>query len=112
MTGIRRTLVVAAAAAWALTAGAGMAVEMSPELAAIVKAADKEPPLKLVWSTETLDGINGAKIIRDGMNKMFGTHVEMKFAPGGSMPQVGNQIVAEQKAGRPATSDVYITSLN
>ena len=109
----RRALMVAAAAAWTLTpAGEGMAADLSPELAAIVKAADKEPPLKLVWSTETLDGISGAKIIRDGMNKMFGTHVEMKFAPGGSMPQVGNQIAAEYKAGRQATSDVYITSLN
>jgi ABC-type Fe3+ transport system substrate-binding protein len=89
-----------------------LAAEMSPELAAVAKAADTEGSMKVVLVAGTLGGGPGFRKIQDGMNKMFGTKVEIKFAPGGSMPQVGNQIAAEHKAGRPATSDVYLTSLN
>jgi ABC-type Fe3+ transport system substrate-binding protein len=85
---------------------------MTPELQAVIKGAQAEGSLKLVWLQSVLGGGRGAKTIQDGMNKMFGTKIDVKYAPGASFPQVGNQIAAEQKAGRPATSDVYITSLN
>jgi ABC-type Fe3+ transport system substrate-binding protein len=86
--------------------------DMTPELKAVIKGAEAEGSLKLVWLQSVLGGGRGAKTIQDGMNKMFGTKIDVKYAPGGSFPQIGNQIAAEQKAGRPATSDVYITSLN
>ena len=92
--------------------GPSQAADMSPELKAVAKSADAEGSMKVVLVQGTLGGGPGFQRIQDGMNKMFGTKVEIKFAPGGSMPQVGNQIAAEYKAGRPATSDVYLTSLN
>lgn len=107
-----RSALIAAAVALAAAAEPALAADYSPELQALIKAADAEGTLKLVWTPGAIGGARGAKGIEDGMNKMFGTKIEVRFAPGGSMPQVGNQLAAENKAGRPATTDMYITSLN
>jgi ABC-type Fe3+ transport system substrate-binding protein len=108
----RLQLAASVAVLFALLPGSASAADMSPELKAVAKAADAEGSMKIVWVSEILGGGRGLKMVQDGMNTMFGTKVEIKFAPGGSMPQVGNQIASEYKAGRPATSDVYMTSLN
>jgi iron(III) transport system substrate-binding protein len=43
------------------------------------------------------------------MRQSFGTTFAVKFAPGaGSMSVVGSNVLAELKAGRPASTDVYI----
>jgi ABC-type Fe3+ transport system substrate-binding protein len=111
---IVRSIVAAAAASLVFMSASGLArsAEMTPALQTVIKAAQAEGSLKIVWLQSALGGGRGAKAIQDGMNKMFGTNIDIKFAPGGSFPQVGNQIAAEQKAGRAATSDVYLTSLN
>jgi len=96
----------------AATLAGADAAEMSAALQAVTHAADAEAPLRLVWAPDTLGGSTGAKAIQDSMNKMFGTHIEIKFVPGASMPQVGLQIAEEYAAGRSASSDVYLTSLN
>ena len=88
------------------------AADLSPALQAAAKAADGEGPLKLVWAPDTLGGAAGAKLIQERMNKAFGTHIEIRFVPGASMPQVGLQIAQEYAAGGAASSDVYLTSLN
>jgi ABC-type Fe3+ transport system substrate-binding protein len=101
----------AAAVVTLLATGAsvGRAADLSPELAKTVAAANQEGSLKLIWSSSTLGGAAGAKMIEDGMRKSFGTTFSIKFAPGaGSMAEVGAGVLAELKAGRPASTDIYI----
>lgn len=93
-------------------AGSARAAEMTPELKAVVKAADAEGSMKVVLVPGSLGSGPGFKRIQDGMNKMFGTNIEIKYAPGGSQPQMGNQIAAEAKANRPATTDLFLASLS
>ena len=85
------------------------AAELSPALTQAVAAANKEGTLKLVWSPETLGGTAGAKRAEAEMHAMFGTSFAIKFAPGaGSMAVVGSTVLAALKAGREASTDVYI----
>jgi ABC-type Fe3+ transport system substrate-binding protein len=85
------------------------AAELSPALADAVAAANKEGTLRLVWSPETLGGERGAKRAEAEMRQAFDTTFALKFTPGaGSMSVVGSNVLAELKAGRPASTDVYI----
>lgn len=82
--------------------------QFSPELQKVIAGAKAEGKLSLIWSATTLGGSAGAKRFQDGINKMFGTNIEITFTPGPSMPGVGNQLAAEKQAGRPASTDVYL----
>lgn len=106
---LRKTCVLAAAFAVAIFAHQSMAADVSPELAKLVEAANKEGTLRLVWSGSTLGGSAGAKRAEEEMRKKFGTTFAVKFAPGaGSMGEVGATILAEQKASRPSHTDIYL----
>lgn len=74
----------------------------------LIKDANKEGKLKLLWGEGTLGGTKGAAQFEQMMNKMFGTDIKITFTPGAAMPQVGSQIAAEFAAGQSAASDVYI----
>jgi ABC-type Fe3+ transport system substrate-binding protein len=41
------------------------------------------------------------------MNKMFGTNINIQYGSGPAMGSIGNQLLAEFKANRPASTDVY-----
>ena len=41
------------------------------------------------------------------MNAMFGTHLRVKFTPGPSMPQIGNDIALRASANQPSATDVF-----
>lgn len=85
------------------------AAELSSALADAVAAANKEGTLRLVWSPETLGGERGAKRAEAEMRTAFGTRFSVKFTPGsGSMSVVGSKVLAELRAGQPASTDVYI----
>jgi iron(III) transport system substrate-binding protein len=87
------------------------AADVSPALAKVIEAAKQEKRLRLSWSDETLGGAAGARELQDAMNKMFSTSIEVQFAPSSlSMGQMGNQVAAEAKAGRPARMDVFLAS--
>jgi ABC-type Fe3+ transport system substrate-binding protein len=82
--------------------------QFSPELQKVIAGAKTEGKLSLIWSPTTIGGSAGAKRFQDGINKMFGTNIQITFTPGPSMPGVGNQLAAEKQAGRPASTDVYL----
>jgi ABC-type Fe3+ transport system substrate-binding protein len=77
----------------------------------VAQAADKEGEIKLIWGGTVLGGSRGAARIEAGMNKMFGTHIKVRFTPGQNMTALGFQIVQEAKAGHEAASDIYIAPL-
>jgi ABC-type Fe3+ transport system substrate-binding protein len=104
-----KLLTLAAAAALVISVQQAKAADVSPELAKTIAAANKEGMLRLVWSGSTLGGSAGAKRAEEEMRKKFGTTFTVRFAPGaGSMGEVGATILAEQRANRPAHTDIYL----
>ena len=95
------------AALWAV-AEPGFTAQWSPSLSAVIRDANKEGKLKLMWGEGTLGGTKGVAKFETMMNQMFGTNVKIGFTPGAAMPQMGSQIAAEYAAGQSAASDVYI----
>jgi ABC-type Fe3+ transport system substrate-binding protein len=85
-----------------------IAAQWSAPLASVIKDANKEGKLKLLWGEGTLGGGKGAAKFEVMMNQMFGTSIKISFTPGAAMPQVGSQIAAEFAAGQSSASDVYI----
>ena len=55
----------------------------------LAAAADKEGVLLLTWSAGTMGGANGAKLFEAGINKLYGTRITIRWAPGPAMPNVG-----------------------
>ena len=84
------------------------AAEINADLKALVAAADKEGDLNLSWSQSTLGGSQGAALLRDGVNKAFGSHIKVTFAPGQEMARIANQLVIEKGAKQPAFVDIYL----
>ncbi|MGZ8486611.1 MAG: hypothetical protein ACXW6R_22745, partial [Candidatus Binatia bacterium] len=85
-----------------------MAAQWSPALSGVIKDANKEGKLKLLWGEGTLGGTKRMALYEQLLNKMFGTNVKIGFTPGPSMPAMGSQIATELAAGQTAVSDVYI----
>src|SRR5258707_6748892 len=93
------------------TFGTPPQAQFSPEMQKVIAGAKAEGKLSLIWSATTLGGSAGAKRFQDGINKMFGTNIEITFTPGPSMPGVGNQLAAEKQAGGPASTDAHLAHL-
>jgi ABC-type Fe3+ transport system substrate-binding protein len=100
----------AAIAALAAFAGAGFAQTepMTPALKALATAATKEGELLIKWSAGTFGGPQGAKQLEKNINAAYGTKIEIKWAPGGDMPSLGNEIAIALKSNQPAGTDVYV----
>jgi ABC-type Fe3+ transport system substrate-binding protein len=105
---IIRSVLVASLAFVSVAMLPARAAEFSPELSQVIAAANKEGVLSLVWGEGTFGGTSGAKLFEDQINAMFGTTLRITFTPGGSMPQVGNDIAMRQAAGQPSPTDIYI----
>lgn len=106
-----RTLLGFCALAWML--GEAIVVrseEISPALQQVIAAANKEGSLRLMWGEGSLGGSAGVRLIQEAMNKKYGTTIRFQFAPGGSMAQLANQLMAEVRAGRPSSTDVWLSS--
>jgi hypothetical protein len=67
----------------------------------VIKDANKEGKLKLLWGEGTLGGTKGAAKFEQMMNKMFGTDIRISFTPGAAMPQVGSQIALNTPRANP-----------
>lgn len=100
------------AAAVALIATSGMqtapAAEISPALKKLAAAADKEGELLVMWGASTLGGPKGAKVFQDRINKRFGINLKIKWAPGPSMPRMGNRVAMSLGNGLKSPTDVYM----
>jgi ABC-type Fe3+ transport system substrate-binding protein len=111
MTDLKKLLVAGAAGLAVLAAAAATApapaAEISPALKAVAEAANKEGTLKLFLHGGAWGDGRGIQRVQAGMNKMFGTKIEIKYAFGPSMGAIGNQLMAEFKANRPAATDLY-----
>jgi ABC-type Fe3+ transport system substrate-binding protein len=86
---------------WAQTA------KMSPALKALAAAADKEGTVIFQGSTSSWGGPDGAKEIGDRINKAYGTHITVRWAPGTSFPEDGNAIAVALRNNLPSPTDVY-----
>ncbi len=91
-----------------LTSADAQARDMTPALKDLVAAANKEGALTLSWGTSTYDGAQGAARFQAGMNKMFGSNVQIDFVPGSDMARIGNQIATEFSAGQKADADIML----
>lgn len=78
------------------------------KLPVLIKAAQSEGMLNLVWGENTFRGLPGVRDLVAGMNKQYGTSVIANWTPGPSQPQMAARIAQEFAAGVPAASDVYI----
>jgi ABC-type Fe3+ transport system substrate-binding protein len=81
--------------------------ELPPKLKELVAAANKEGEINVTWSANTLGGPQGAKLFEERMAKLYGSTVKIKWAPGRSMPEVGNEIAMRYTNGLPSPTDVY-----
>ncbi len=81
-------------------------------LAQLIEGAKKEGQLVLSWGTGTMGGIEGAREMEKAFNKAYGLNLPFKFSPGPAMPQLASRIIQENKAGQPASSDLFIGSEN
>jgi iron(III) transport system substrate-binding protein len=109
MTNLKKRLFPMAASVAALMAVAASApaAELSPAMKTVVEAANKEGTLKLFLHPGAWGDGRGIQRIEAGMNKMFGSKVKINYATGPAMGSIGNQLLAEFKANRPAATDVY-----
>ena len=82
--------------------------DTNEKLASLIKAAQAEGMLNLVWGENTFRGLQGVRELVSGMNKQFGASIIANWTPGPSQPQMAAKIAQEFAAGVPATSDVYI----
>jgi ABC-type Fe3+ transport system substrate-binding protein len=81
-------------------------------LAQLVDGAKKEGQLALSWGTGTMGGIEGAQAMEKAFNKKYGLNLPFKFGLGPAMPQLASRIIQEEKAGQPASSDLFVGSEN
>ena len=81
--------------------------DVPPALKELVAAANKERELIVTWSANTLGGPNGAKLFEERMGVLYGSTVKIKWSPGRSMPEVGNEIAMRFTNGLPSPTDVY-----
>jgi ABC-type Fe3+ transport system substrate-binding protein len=108
MTNMKKLLIPAIAGLAVLAATTpAPAADFSPELKTVIEAAKKEGNIKLFLHPGAFGDGNGIQRIQAGMNKMFGTNIKIQYGSGPAMGSIGNQLLAEFKASRPASTDVY-----
>ncbi|HEY7065691.1 MAG TPA: ABC transporter substrate-binding protein [Chloroflexota bacterium] len=100
---------VAPAPGQAAAGSAAAATQPAARLQALIDAARQEGQLTLTWSAAALGGAEGAARLVDGVNRTYGLNLSVQFTPGPSMPELGSRLLQEAQAGRPATTDVYLT---
>ena len=94
-------LIASAASAFAQTA-------LTPAVKELAQLAAKDKEMTVTWSNSTMGGQKGAKAFETGINKMFGINIKISWAPGDSMPNVGNQVATTAQNGLPSPTDVYM----
>lgn len=95
------------ALAWA-GAPAMAAMDRTPALDALIKGAEAEGTLNVVWANNSMGGPSGAAALQDAINRDFGMHISIRFTPGPSMPQMSTRIIQEVSAGQPSSTDAFL----
>ena len=90
-------------------AGAAHAADMkrTPALDQLIKAAQAEGTLNIVWGP-SLGAASGAKAIEKGIEDTFGIDITVNYTPGPSMPRLASRIIQEVKGGRKSSSDLML----
>ncbi|HVA13488.1 MAG TPA: extracellular solute-binding protein [Stellaceae bacterium] len=108
-----RVAACALALATALTAGGearAQSIATTPALAAAIAGAEQEGKLTVRWTNNIFGGPDGAKLAEAAINRIFGTHIAVEWAPGPAYGPMASQLYQELQAGEPATSDLYIAT--
>src|SRR5262245_12602950 len=84
----------------------------SQTLSQLIEGAKKEGSLTLSWGTGTMGGIEGVRAMEKVFAKTYGINLQFRFTPGPAMPQFASRIIQEEKAGQPASSDLFVGSEN
>ena len=74
----------------------------------IVAAAKNEGEISFVAGSETFGGKKAFAELEKAFNKRFGLNAKINFSSGPSMPAMAGRVVTELKAGRKASTDVFI----
>lgn len=77
--------------------------EFGPELQAVVDAAREEGELMLNWGSGNLQ--LAVPILFEDFNEYYGLDLKLNHAPQSNIPKVMSQILQEQDAGKPASTD-------
>ena len=93
-------------ATFAVTA-AQAEIKMNADLKKLVKAAEAEGTLNVVWGP-SLNASKGARALQDAINKTFGIKIKINYTPGPSMPRLASRVIQEIKAGRAPSTDVFL----
>ena len=99
---------MAIAAALLIAASPVAAAEFSPELQKVIDGAKKEGKLLVSTSATILNAAEGAKAATAGMNKMFGTNIDVTWSVGQTPAQIGGKLLAEMQANQPAFTDLIV----
>jgi len=83
-------------------------IKHTPQLDQLIKAAEAEKVLNVVWGGTSLGEAKGAKDIEAGLNRAFHTHFTVNFTPGPSMPQMATRVIQEVKAGQKSSTDLFL----
>jgi ABC-type Fe3+ transport system substrate-binding protein len=103
-----RTILCAAAALLLASPAFAEPALIAESLDALIKAAKQEGTLNLVWSESNVGDSTAVAKHQAGFNKLFGTNIPIKFAPGVEVARFGNQLFTEMQAGQPASSDIFV----
>jgi ABC-type Fe3+ transport system substrate-binding protein len=99
---------LALAAAVAIAAPAAFAADFPPELQKVIEGAKKEGKLAVSTSASLFNAGQGAAFAAEHMNKMFGTKIEVTWAPGPHPAQIGAKLMGEFQANQPAFTDILL----
>lgn len=86
----------------------GAVVALAPELQVLVDGARREGALNLVWSDGALGSSEGVSRFARDFNRHYGLNLDVRFTPGPSFPEMAAKLSQEVKAGRVASSDVFL----
>jgi ABC-type Fe3+ transport system substrate-binding protein len=106
-TGLAAAFAVLAAVSLHGAKSQAQSATMTPALKALAVAADREGEVSMKGSTDSFGGNQGAKLIADKINQAYGTKIKVKWVPGGSFPEVGNEIAVAFRNNLPSPTDVY-----
>jgi len=83
-------------------------VAIAENIDALIAAAKQEGVLNLVWSESSMGDSTVVAKHQAAFNRLFGTNVPLRFAPGVEVARFGNQLYTEMQASQPASSDIFV----
>ena len=107
---IGRWLIIASILALSHSVAQAQLPPATPALTAAIAGAEKEGTLTVRWTNNIFGGPDGAKMMEAAINRTFGTHITVEWAPGPAYGPLAAMLYQEKQAGQPASSDIYIST--